>query len=187
MEKKLVDTAREAERAINENPEDEKRVRYYSGAVAVEILREGLRKAGFNVSARDVFVKGFDKEIDMLVLKKGARPKYNLLYDAGEVLAAFEVKARGIFAKTGGKELNRVKAVREILNTLRGLNDLNKEIYCFYVTTSESRNWETAYEKFPEDVYCLSWGNGRNAWYADGCWERLLKSLREIEAGFGNL
>lgn len=182
MEKKLVESARGAERAINENPQDETRVRYYSGAVAVEVIRNALRKEGFNVSPRDVFVRGFNKEIDLLVLKKDTLAEYDLLYKPNDVIAAFEIKARGVFANTGGEYAKRVAAVKDLIESFGGLKTLNKKIIYFYVTISEAKNWKDAYEVFPDKVFCLSWGNGKTPQYNEGCWERLVGRLREVAA-----
>ncbi len=51
----------------------------FSGALTVELVREALLKEGFNVSERDVFIKGFPVEIDLLISKKGISAENRIL------------------------------------------------------------------------------------------------------------
>ncbi len=67
----------------------------FGGAAAIEILRVALNEEGIMTSRRDVFVKGFSSEIDLLVPRKDAAPWLELLYEPQEVVVAFEVKKTG--------------------------------------------------------------------------------------------
>src|SRR4051812_19425011 len=73
----------------------------FGGAAAIEILREELRHEGIVTSCRDVYVHGFSSEIDLLVPHKNASPWLELLYQAGEVAVALEVKKHGSYALQG--------------------------------------------------------------------------------------
>lgn len=101
----------------------------FVGAITTEIIRKELVKEGSNVSNRDVFIEGLPHELDLLVLKKGAKPTENLFYKPEQVLAVLEIKFRGAYSKEG------IEKVGETFNAVR---KINKKIKCFYIMFSEN-------------------------------------------------
>src|SRR5208282_5371229 len=69
----------------------------FGGAAAIEILRAALSEEGIMTSRRDVFVKGFPWEIDLIVPQKKAAPWLDMVYEPREVSVALEVKKTGSF------------------------------------------------------------------------------------------
>ena len=79
----------------------------FGGAAAIEILRAASREEGIMTSRRDVFVKGFHSEIDLIVPQKNAAPWLDLLYEPQDVSVALEVKKIGSFGEQGRDKIKR--------------------------------------------------------------------------------
>ncbi len=101
----------------------------FVGAITTEILRKELIKEGLNISNRDVFIEGLPHELDLLVLKKGAKPIENLFYTSEQVLAVLEIKFRGAYSKS---------AIEHVKETFDFVKKINKRIKCLYIMFSEN-------------------------------------------------
>ena len=125
----------------------------FTGALTVEMLKRALEERGILVSPRDVFIRGLSIEIDLLVPKTGGNPKYGLLYEPEDVVAALEVKNLGSFGK---ETINRIRANFELIR------QTNANIYCAYVTFTERRGykWAITEENLGFPAYTLSWHQG---------------------------
>ena len=117
---------------------EEMRATKFIGALTIELLRKELIKEGFNISNRDVFIRGIPYELDLIILKKGEKAQENLLYDPNQVLAVLEIKFRGIYSKKG------VENIRRVFDSIK---KINKEIKCIYLTISENTN----YKYYPDE------------------------------------
>jgi hypothetical protein len=103
----------------------------FAGAAAVEILREALATKDIPTSSRDVYVRGIEIEVDLVIPRRGAKPELGLVYKPEEVAMALEVKRSGCF---GQASLKKVK------NDFRQLRKAG--IQCAYVTFEERRNYK---------------------------------------------
>jgi len=117
---------------------EEMRATKFIGALTTELLRKELIREGFNVSNRDVFIRGIPYELDLVILKKRARAQENLLYDSNQVLAVLEIKFRGIYSRDGVENIKRV---------FSSIKKVNKKIKCIYLTVSENTN----YKYYPDE------------------------------------
>ena len=145
----------------------------FSGALAVELIRHDLKRAGIPVSPRDVFIKGVDIEIDLVIPKRGARPKYNLVYRPEDVVAALEVKYRGVFDNQG---IDRIRA------NFHRIQRSNRQIQCLYVTVTETKGYKGAVysTKLGYPAYTLYWYSDRTKEHrASGDWVKLLNRLAQ--------
>ncbi|MGA2268030.1 MAG: hypothetical protein ABSH44_06120 [Bryobacteraceae bacterium] len=143
-----------------------------AGSLTVEVMRSALADLGIHVSARDVFIQGVPVELDILLPRPMATPKYGLVYEPSDVLAAFEVKNSGAFPG----------AVDSIRKSFRLIRSVNPRIYCAYVTLAERRNykWAATRDNLGEDVYTLFWHNGstKNRRYdSTEDWDKLTRRL----------
>ena len=107
-----------------------KKTKKFTGAMTSEVIREYLKQEGFNISERDVFVKGVPNEIDLLILKKETKSIFNNYYDPKDILVAFELKSIGIYGK---EELPRIK------NMFDSMKKENPSIICIYLTIYENQ------------------------------------------------
>lgn len=145
----------------------------FSGALAVELIRQALIRSGIPVSPRDVFIRGVDIEIDLIVPRRGARPKHNLVYEPEDVVAALEVKYRGMF----------FDGIIKLKANFRKIILANKRIQCMYVTLIETKGYKGAVltRNLGYPAYTLNW------WYASkkdkkpsGDWEKLTGRLKSV-------
>ena len=146
----------------------------FGGAAAIEILRAALSEEGILTSRRDVFVKGFSSEIDLIVPNKNTAPWLELLYEPRDVIVALEVKKTGSY---GEKGRDKIKDDFARLNKL--------EVKCAYVTFEDRENYKyrptNEFLGFP--CFALAWHkitdgplvptkNGED-------WEAFVRFLRE--------
>lgn len=150
----------------------------FTGAITVELLKKKLMQEGFNVSNRDVYIKGVPYEIDLLILKKGERDKENLFYNPKQIAAVFEVKFSGAFPGDPEKINKFFDSVKKV----------NKSIRCIYLAVSEN----TKYKYYPEekklrDFPCflldrdtgLERAKNKNKLKITGDWDKLIKFLNK--------
>lgn len=155
------------------------RCRKFAGTITVEIIKGALEKHGILASPRDVFIKGLPIEIDLLVPKRDIAPEHGILYDPQDVLAVLEIKNYGSF---GESTINTIK------KSFQRINQLNKEIYCAYVTLTERKDykWAISRENIGFPSYTLFWhyGSGKNFKIEpSGDWEKLVDDINRIVRG----
>ena len=145
----------------------------YGGAVAVEILRAELVKEGIPTSARDVFIRGYPCEVDILIPRLSATPQSALLYEPADVAVALEVKKTGSYAKAG---LDKIKSDFSILKALG--------VPCAYVTFEDRETYlhRPNSERIGFPCYAFAWhkkndGPLRQVSESEG-WDALLKVVR---------
>jgi hypothetical protein len=147
----------------------------FSGALTIELFKHALENAGIIVSPRDIFIKGLDVEIDLAILKKGRRPKYETFFEPEDVLAALEIKAMGSFGE------NTITQTRDNFKLIHSIND---NIYCAYVTLTERKGfkWAVTPENLGFPAYTLFWHKGNNVENAEpsGDYMSLVNKLQQI-------
>lgn len=154
----------------------------FLGAMTTEVIKDYLNREGFNVSERDSFVKGVPNEIDLLVLKKNAKPIFNSYYDAFDVLAAFEIKFRGGYGKSN---------IRTIKKLFKNIRMVNSKIRCIYLTISENQKYK--YKITTKNVNCevfklfkrftssIERAIEKGEFNPSGDWERLISYLKKCQ------
>jgi hypothetical protein len=148
----------------------------FAGAVTVEVIKHNLENHGILTSPRDVFIRGLPIEVDLLIPKRGTIPEYGILYEPQDLLVVLEVKNYGSF---GESTINNVK------KNFERIRELNREIYCAYVTITERKGYKWAISEknigFPS--YTLSWhhGSGKDSGVErTGDWKRLLDDINGV-------
>ena len=143
----------------------------FSGALTVEVIRQHLEKHGFCVSGRDVFIKGVNSEMDLLVVRKSAAPEYGTIYEPSEVVCAMEIKNHGAFGE---------KTTLNLKKTFHGIESKNPDIFCCYVTLRERETYrkKVTPEKLGYPAYTIFYYKGKNRW-ATGDWTKFLDELRK--------
>lgn len=160
---------------------DGKLSKKFTGAITIELLKKELIKRGFNVSDRDVYIKGSKSEFDLLILKEKERSKENLLYDPDQVVAAFEIKFSGTYS------IGDINNIKETFNLLKRINP---KIKCVYLTVSELGSRYKYYheERSLGDFNCylferdtdLEKAVKKNNLKCTGDWNKLIKFLNEL-------
>ncbi len=148
----------------------------YAGALTVEAIMSALQENGLPVSARDVFIRGVPIEIDLLIPLHQDESRHRILYDPSEVKVVFEIKNTGAFGEVS------VNAIRQNFSRIQ---QTNKNIFCFYVTLSERRNykWAITTDTLGFDAFTLFWHNGSHnkmIFSSSGDWQKLLDKLRSL-------
>jgi UDP-N-acetylglucosamine 2-epimerase len=148
----------------------------FSGTLTVELIRQALLKKGFNVSERDVFIKGIPVEIDLLIYKKGISSENRVLYKPEDVLVILEVKRKGTFGEF---------AIKSIMNNFKLIKQRSKNINCIYVTLTERKNykWKATEQNINSPVFTLFWHSGpeNNMKYENTRdWKKLINYLNKI-------
>ena len=142
----------------------------FSGACAVELIKEVLRESGFNVSSRDVFVKDVPIEIDFLIYKDNTKSELGLLFKPEDVLAIFEMKKSGIITDEGkikvGSDFSRMKTY-------------HPNIKRFYITFSENPSLISDIKKSDESFTFFIRRNGKYS--STGDYDRFIKSLEFLQ------
>ena len=105
----------------------------YAGAVTIEVFRKAIRDAGHNVSSRDTYIRGIPIEVDLLLVRPGAEPQCECLYEPCDVLVAVEIKNSGVFTKSG---------IETIRSNFEKITEANTEIRCCYVTLEERETYK---------------------------------------------
>jgi hypothetical protein len=146
----------------------------FGGAVTVEILRRFLRRNGFPVSARDVYINGLPVEIDLLIPKRRAAPKYGILYEPEQVACVLEVKKSGTFGANDVKKIKKdFRMVRRVARIIR----------CAYITLEERETYRhrATDGNIGSPCYSLFWHSGSRNVIKEktGDWNRFLAFLRE--------
>ncbi len=146
----------------------------FSGALTVELLKRAFMDDGIDISPRDVFIRGIDVEIDLIIPKKGTIPKYGLIYEPNDVLAALEIKAMGSFGE---------KTITQIKENFVHIHNFNN-IFCAYITLTERKGfkWAITTENLGFPAYTLFWHRGDDVENAEpsGDYELLLNKLKEL-------
>ena len=64
----------------------------FCGTFTADEIRKRLRNSGLPISRQNVFIRDEPIEIDLLIPRSGARPKFhNLVYELDDVLAVLEI------------------------------------------------------------------------------------------------
>jgi len=151
----------------------------FSGAVTVEVLRAGLRQAGFAVSNRDVFIRGVAIEVDLLIVRPGYDLPGRVLYEPSEVLAALEIKNVGSFGQA---------TIEKVRRDFSRISTACPAALCAYVTLTERKSykWAITEGNLGHPVFTLFWfkDSGRQRHYQrTGEWPRLLEVLHATVDG----
>lgn len=141
--------------------------------MTTEIIRKYLAQK-FNLSQKDVFIKGLSSEIDLLLLKKNVDNK-KILYEFDEVLAILEIKFRGPQSKEG------IIALKKMYDTIK---KIKPSIECIYIAIQESEKYKYKITKFNSgfDVFELFYYTG-NIVYGEKKntknWDKLIAFLKK--------
>jgi hypothetical protein len=150
--------------------------------MTIEVIKEALEKEGFNVSERDSFIKGVTNEIDLMIIKKNAKPIFKSYYDPQDVLAVFELKFRGTFGESD------IKHIKEMFSHVR---NVNPQIKCIYLTIYENQKYKNkatneniigeVFELF-KPFHSINTAINKGVFYpsASGDWARLIRYLRSF-------
>jgi hypothetical protein len=141
-----------------------------SGALTVEVIKQHLEKHGFCVSSRDVFIKGVNSELDLIVVKKSAAPKHGIIYEPSDVVCALEIKNQGAFGE---------KTTLDIKKTFGEIKSKNPDILCCYLTVLERETYKNKVtpEKLGYPAFTMFYYKGKNRW-ATGDWTNCLKEMK---------
>lgn len=143
----------------------------FKGTATVQILREHLSLKGYNVSNRDVYIKGVPHELDLLVLRKNVNNSL-IIYNPKDVIFVFEIKYNGT------TDLNYLSRV------YNSIIEKNNKINCTYVTILEQQSWTKRFTKetIGFDYFVLYTYRSTTRMLPEmdmGGWEKLLKYLEE--------
>jgi|SRR3989344_107977 len=143
----------------------------FKGAATVQVLRKYLSSKGFNVSDRDVYIKGVPNELDLLVLRKNVNNSL-IIYNPEDVIFVFEIKYGG------------TTDLGTILIKYHRIIEKNNKINCAYVTILEQQSWTNRFTKetigFDYFVFYTYRSTARPKPEVNmGGWEKLLKYLKE--------
>jgi hypothetical protein len=145
----------------------------FSGALTVEVIRKRLEGHGFCVSSRDVFIKGVNSELDLLIVKKSAVPRQDIIYEPSDVVCALEIKNHGAFGE---------KTTIDIKKSFGEVKSKNPDILCCYITLLERETYKNKVtpEKLGYPAYTMFYYKGKNRW-ATGDWEKFLVGLKTLD------
>ncbi len=147
----------------------------FAGALFAEILRGHLLAYGVPVSCRNVFIRGLNLEVDLLVQTKEAVPDYGILYQQSDVLGVLEVKAFGAMGKES------VCVVKENLERIGQLTGAKGRIQSFYVCLQENGEREFTGQDVPFGDYSLFLNMAKPTRRCDtGDWQKLVSDLRTL-------
>lgn len=153
----------------------------FLGAITSEVIKYYLIREGFNVGERDCFIKGVPNEIDLVILRKGAKPIFGPYYNPDDVLAIIEMKYRGIYTESDLLSINKM------FENVKGVNKKIKRIYLTiyenkkhkYRATPKNLNGNT-FELFsPEGSIESHMKRGTFYESKTGCWEKLISFLKK--------
>jgi len=158
------------------------KMKKFIGAMTVEVVKNFLEKEGFRVSGKDSFVEGIPNEIDLLILKKDAKPIFNSYYKSEDILVVFELKFTGLFGKGD---------IEHISKMFENVKIVNSEIRCVYLTIYENQKYphKATNKNINGEVFELFKPNEsresaikKGVFYdsISGDWERLLKFLNDL-------
>lgn len=142
-----------------------------TGALATEVVREHLLLEGFQVSQRDVFIRGLPAELDLLIYS-GAKPENGLIYEPTDVRGILEIKYSGIYDR---------QVIPRLRDCFAAIRSKCPTVFCACGVIHERQGFRFAATStdLGHPVYTLHWWSGkrRNA-RNTGEWERLIKDLR---------
>lgn len=148
-----------------------------TGSATCQAIRKHLRNKAFNISQRDVYIKGIPNEIDLLLLKDYVNEKM-LVYDPKDVLAVFEIKFSGSYGE------DSIENTKKLGEKIKGLN---KNIRCLYVTLLETKTYKyritkenTGFNIFEIFYKKGNLGSKNFKTFNTGDWDRLLNYLKKI-------
>ena len=149
----------------------------FTGAFTVEIVRYVLAGEGFNVSGRDVYIRGIPIEIDLLIARQGVTPERGILFNKEDSMVALEIKSRGTFGEA---------SIKSIARNFNAIREASRGTRCIYLTISdrESYKYKATKENIGASVYTLFWHSGPEEnlkFMPTGDWERFIQELRQIQ------
>jgi len=152
--------------------------RKFSGTVTTELIRQALLDSGIPVSSRDVFIRGLPLEIDLLILSKGAKPRFEVLYEPSDVLACLEVKNAGSFGES------TIQGTKTAFARARAVIP---DAQCFYVSLRERSGFRGAVtdENVAARAFTLFEYSGSGKCYRlwpTGDWPKLQQVLQDLVA-----
>ena len=121
-----------------------------SALCCYEIAKDYFERKGKNVSAQNVFIKNFNVEFDLLLLKKGI-DNQKLVYEKNEVEKIVELKTRGIFYKKDDVPDKFEKYVKFELGKDRFIN-LSKDYKEYIGNASKSSDDIMDYSVFLKEI-----------------------------------
>ena len=141
--------------------------RKYNGALTVELLKQAFAEEGIATSGRDSYVRSLHIEWDLLVLRAGAKPAFNLLYEPSQVKVALEVKLSGVVADAIDITMRKFEVARAA------------GVKCCYVSFCGRRNGAATTEKLGFPCFNLTWYHGEKKPREDtGQWPMLVDFMR---------
>lgn len=147
----------------------------FSGAITTEVIRQHLMNHNFSVSNRDVFIHGIKNEVDLLIAKPSAKPKYGILYEPKDVLAVLEIKKLGSFGQ---------KTIVTVQNLFNSIKEIAPHALCCYLTVLERHNFRQSVnpENLGYPAYTLFNYKGDNIHkrHSTTQWNDFIKRLNKI-------
>ena len=143
----------------------------FKGTATVQVLREHLSLKGYNVSDRDVYIKGIPNELDLLILRKNVDKSF-IIYNPEDVIFVFEIK------------YNSTTNLKHLLSVYNCIMKRNNKINCAYVTILDQNSWTKVFTKeaIGFDYFVLYTYRSTTRMLPEmdmGGWEKLLKYLEE--------
>lgn len=148
----------------------------FTGTLVIELLKRAFEERGIETSRPNVYLKGLQFEVDLVIPRRGANPEFKILYSPNDVLAVLEIKASGIFSKEQSPYISSV---------FKEVQSKNPSIFCAYVTMSErqSYKYKATEEKLGFPVYTLAWHYGPDQdrkYEITGDFSRLVDKLESL-------
>jgi hypothetical protein len=141
--------------------------RKYNGALAVELLKQAFAEEEIATSGRDSYVRSLEIEWDLLVLRDGAKPEFNLLYEPDQVKVALEVKLGGVVADAIPITMRKFEVA------------LTAGLKCCYVSFCDQQKAAATTQKLGFPCFNLTWSHGEKKPREDtGQWPMLVDFLR---------
>ena len=198
LQRRIIESVEGLQRGINTRsaikkglytklPEDEfKHWKKFFGDVACRVVQFYLNEYIINKDKSEVvgpnaFINNLPIEIDLLIVKKGAKPmRFTNMYGADQVLAAIEIKTSGVFDNG---------AIEKQAETFDSIKKIFPKIDCIYISLQENE------PKKPESFNLVKttktllnrrgygafiFKNIRNDEYFDGELEQLVKRIKAL-------
>jgi hypothetical protein len=148
----------------------------FSGSLTVEVLKSHLEENGFTTSNRDVFIRGVDSELDLLIIQKDAKAQYNLIYKPNDVVAVLEIKATGAFGKN---------ATAQIKATFDKIKSKYPSVFSCYVTLQERKSYKyrITSKGLGYPAYTIFFHKGQREKFQlinTGEWSKFLNGLKKL-------
>jgi hypothetical protein len=153
----------------------------FAGALTIECMRRAFGQHGIATSPRDVFIDGIPIEIDLMVPRRAACPRYGIVYNPEDVLAVLEIKTFGAFGK------NTSQRVRACFDEIQGRHP---NIWCAYATLMERESYKYKVtnesingRKGHREAYTLFWHSAslsNREYTATRDWTSLVNELQNL-------